>query len=217
MAARPPLLLPIALVALGVAILAGCIPLSGGGSVIQGKDASKSVGEAGSKKPLQKGNATLGQVLDVLGRPTFVDPAGRRLGYRWRTLNSSVWVLCAGVIHDESTATLVLQFDPSDRLVSFSVEKAWAGNDISAGTFDPKPPAGMTPFQSGSWPFAPAPDPQGSPPNLPPTSAPSARNGTAPAPPADPDFWNTPPATRPARKDNSFWPDGLKPTPATRP
>jgi hypothetical protein len=152
-AMRPRLLLPIGLTVMGVALLTGCIYIPQFDRVIKGNDASRAVGDPKSKKPLVTGNATIHAVLEKLGAPAFVDPSRRRLGYRWRTLSSvTVWPLCAWVSPDESASTLVLQFDASDTLFGFYVEKVWAGNDVSMGRFEPEPPDGMISFSVGVWP-----------------------------------------------------------------
>ena len=185
---------PFALALLGVALLIGCIPVPTFNKVVSGKDASRSIGAAGSKRPLVTGNATLRRVLDTLGPPAFVDPDGRRIAYRWRTLNNvTIWPLCAWVTRDENASTLVLRFGTSETLEHFELKRDWAGNDMSSGHFEPPPPGGMVPFDPVRWPAV----------SNASASAPPQRNTSTlppaqPLPEADvPAFW-TKPGTQPA-------------------
>src|SRR4051812_45223328 len=113
-------------------LLTGCIYVPQFDRVVKGRDASRSVGDPKSRKPLVTGTATVKSVIEKLGTPSFVDPQQRRLAYRWRTLDSvTVWPLCAWIDRDEYASTLILQFDPADKLVRFDVERVWAGNEMS--------------------------------------------------------------------------------------
>src|SRR3712207_1613261 len=90
-----PLLAPIALIVIGVWLLAGCVYVPTFGTTTSGRNAGKSVGPANSDRPLRVSRATLDDVLKVLGRPPHATAEGRVLAYPWRVRHGvSIWPLC---------------------------------------------------------------------------------------------------------------------------
>lgn len=119
------LIAPLALLAAGVYLLVGCLPIPAPKSPIRGEDASTKVGKADSRKALRVSRSTRDDVLRVLGRPYFESADGRALVYSWSVRNGfAVWPLCFSAASVEGERTLVLRFDDRAVLRSFTVERA---------------------------------------------------------------------------------------------
>jgi hypothetical protein len=118
------LLLPLALAAVGVWLLAGCVYIPVFGPTVEGKNASKSVGSNASRKPIRAGRATHADVVRVLGEPQAKTADDRVLAYTWVIRNGyAVWPLCFGGYPVNGSRTLVLRFDERHLLRSFEVLK----------------------------------------------------------------------------------------------
>jgi hypothetical protein len=131
-------LLPVLLTAAGVWLLVGCVYIPTFGRVSQGSDASRQVGNARSKKPLQVSRATRDDVLRVLGTPRFTSSSGLEAAYAWEVQNGyTVWPLCLFSGYPvNGKRTLVLRFGGDGVLRSSQVLKSDA-NVIQISAYGP--------------------------------------------------------------------------------
>lgn len=151
-------LMPGALLAVGVWLLAGCIFIPTFNKVDKGdRNYSKKVGDAGSRKPLRVGRATRDQVMRLLGPPELVSPDGRRAAYEWHVTNG-IWIfpLCFRAVVQRGERTLFLDFDESGVLRGFHISKI-DGNFVWGEPYglDDHEPEGMIPWGLNRWPDEP--------------------------------------------------------------
>jgi hypothetical protein len=165
---------PIMLIALGVWLLLGCIYIPTFNKLEKGVDASKKVGDAKSRKPLQVNRATRADVERELGPPFLVNADGTIVAYRWHVLRGVWLTMCFTADADRVTRVLVLRFDDSGVLQSFQM--GWTGIDTGA-MFPPGQPR-MTgqPIPRPTAPMLASPSP-----SLPPPP-PGSRYDTPPSP-----------------------------------
>jgi hypothetical protein len=172
--------LPIALIALGLWLLVGCIYIPTFNKHESGVDASKQVGGPKSGKPIRAQRSTRADVERLLGPPFLIND-GSAIAYRWQVLKG-VWVMpfCFMADADRGTRALVLRFDDVGMLRSF--ETGWLG-EVARGLRPlnaPRPHVGpMLPPRN-----TPVAHQQSSPPS---------NNNSPPAPPPGPRY-DTPPA-----------------------
>ena len=116
---------PVLLVGVGAWLLVGCIYIPTFGPVVKGVDVSKKVGEANSKKPVRRFEATRDDVIRLLGRPAFETLSGRDVVYWWRVRNGFVsypqCLFFGNSLYGDRA--LVLHFDDAGALQSYRVEK----------------------------------------------------------------------------------------------
>ena len=113
-----------ALAVVGVWLLVGCIYIPTFGTRFSGKNVGKSVGAAGSDKPVRVKYSTRSDVLRVLGEPPFATADRRVFAYPWTVRNGiAVWPLCFATSAIRGQRTLVLRFDSNDVLGSFQTLK----------------------------------------------------------------------------------------------
>ena len=118
------LALPVALTAVAVWVLAGCVYIPAFGPTVEGENASKSVGSKGSRKPIRVGRATVADVVGVLGEPPAATSDRRVLAYTWVVRNGySIWPLCFAGYPVNGNRTLVMRFGEDGVLRSFEVLK----------------------------------------------------------------------------------------------
>jgi hypothetical protein len=121
------LLLPTLLSLAGVGLLAGCFVFPTGDKVLDGREASKEVGDSRSKRPIRQDVATRADVLRVLGEPYFISndgPRPRKIGYSWTASDGYlVAPLCFYADKRIGNRTLLLTFDENDVLRQFWLEK----------------------------------------------------------------------------------------------
>ena len=179
LAKHRPALLPALLIVLGVCLLQGCLFIPTFDKLKSGKDVSKAVGDANSRKRLRVGVSTLDDVIAVLGPPHYATPDRSEVAYVWTVTNGIwVWPFCFTAYPQEGKRALVLDFDRG-LLRSYRVEKM-NGNWYT-------PTVTWFPVRERMLPFTMPPPPGSSPPAAPPPSAP-----TAPAPPPGPQYRTTP-------------------------
>lgn len=116
---------PLFLIALGLWLLSGCIYIPTFDSVKQGRNASKEVGDARSKKPLRVGLASRDEVLRILGQPPLITEDRSKFAYTWE-VTRGVWImpLCFDTRSIEGHRMLVLSFDSAGILRDFGVKKS---------------------------------------------------------------------------------------------
>lgn len=111
------------LIAFGVWMLSGCIyvpmfgrPLAGG------KNVSKQVGDAKSKKPIRIGKSSAGDIIAKFGAPYAQSADGEVLVYTWKSQNGvTIWPLCFAVEGVDKWSSLVLRIDERGILESTEV------------------------------------------------------------------------------------------------
>lgn len=134
------LLLPLALIVLGLSLLAGCIYIPTFGRTIDGENVAKKVGDEQSRKPVRVNRTTRDQVLSLLGPPDLMNSDGSALAYTWTVQNGfAVWPLCFTGSSVDGYRTLVLRFNPAGKLASFKVLKANEPLLDFGGTTHPMP------------------------------------------------------------------------------
>ena len=134
------MLLPIALLALGVWLLVGCIYLPMFNRTTHGKNHATKVGPADSRKPVRVGQTTRDQVLKLLGMPYVQASDGSALAYTWTIQHGvAVWPLCFTANSVKGYRTLVLRFDAEGRLSSYNVLKADGDVIQLHGPYQPLP------------------------------------------------------------------------------
>ena len=110
---------------IGVMLLIGCIPLPAPYSPVKGRDASREVGKANSRKPIRIGATTGETVRQLLGTPYFTSDDGNALAYHWSVRNGVVvWPFCFYAHPVNGERTLVLRFNKGGILSSCEVLKA---------------------------------------------------------------------------------------------
>ena len=181
------LVTPAMLLVVGLWLLQGCLFIPTFNKVDSGgHNAAADVGEADSKKPLRVGTATIDDVSRILGRPTFVNPDGSAVAYRWGVTNGIwIWPLCFQAYAQEGKRMLVVEFDHAGVLRSFHVEKT-NGNWLYSSAPFLGPPKGMKPWSPNLWPEVP-PAPAPVPPSVPPHWSPPP-GPASPLPPPGPRY-----------------------------
>jgi outer membrane protein assembly factor BamE (lipoprotein component of BamABCDE complex) len=145
------LLLPLALILLGIGTLSGCLFIPAFNPTIEGRNAAKEVGDAGSRTPIQVGRATRADVLRTLGHPWQTNEAGTKWMYEWSVRNGLVvWPLCFQAYPQDGKRTLVLEFGPDDRVRSFEV-LAIDGNLMHDGPYEAPVPADVRQERQARW------------------------------------------------------------------
>ena len=116
------LLAPVALIVIGVWLLAGCVYIPTFSTTTSGKSVGGSVGAADSRRPLRVSRSTLDDVLRVLGKPPHATSDGRVLAYPWSVRHGIVvWPLCFAGYSVNGQRTLVLRLDERHVLRSFEI------------------------------------------------------------------------------------------------
>jgi hypothetical protein len=119
------LALPAGVACVGMYLLIGCIPLPGDyRNAAGGPRPEARIGKAGDDRPIQLGRSTLDNVSSVLGRPRFMTPDGRAVGYGYSVRTGVVlYPLCFMADTNKESRVLVLRFDGAGALQSFKVYK----------------------------------------------------------------------------------------------
>jgi hypothetical protein len=152
MTQRRRLVRPVALLALGIWLLQGCLFIPTFNAVKEGENLSKKLGDAASRRPIRIGVTTRDQVVAILGPPPFVRPDGTAAAYDWTVTNGIwVWPLCFTAYAQEGKRALVLGFDESGVVRSYRVEKR-DGNVMYNKVTYWQPAAGMQPWGLHRWP-----------------------------------------------------------------
>jgi outer membrane protein assembly factor BamE (lipoprotein component of BamABCDE complex) len=106
------LFLPIALIFLGVWLLAGCIVIPTFNRTVAGKDVSKQIGSPDSEAPIKFGVSRRDDVRRALGEPLHTSADGRFWVYSWTKLRKvTVWPLCFMADEDAYSSALTLEFE----------------------------------------------------------------------------------------------------------
>jgi hypothetical protein len=114
----------VALIALGVWLLDGCIPIPGNFEPRKGERPEASIGEAPSNSPLRLGSASREQVESYLGRPWELSPDGSVSLYAYEINTVSLfWPACffLGLDRRYDSRYLLLHFDERGTLQSYQV------------------------------------------------------------------------------------------------
>jgi len=123
------ILVPLALVLLGLALLVGCIYVPTAEIVKSGKpvkNATSLFGAETSNRPIRLGSITRDQVLARLGPPTCA--MHDHLVYEWETKQGLWLTICWGIADDAvRDYALELTFDGSDRLIAYKLGLGHAG------------------------------------------------------------------------------------------
>jgi len=115
--------LALALAAVGVWVLAGCIYIPTPGKAGRGVNAGKYVGGGRSDKPIRTSTSTLDDVLAVLGPPRHASADGRSIGYTW-SVPQGTWVgICYSARPLYHHQLFRLDFDQDGTLVRFTAIK----------------------------------------------------------------------------------------------
>jgi hypothetical protein len=118
--------LPIALIVIGIALLEGCIYIPTFNMAVGGKDATKSVGPAGSKKHLQPGMSTRQNVQRILGKPFFASTDGRYLVYSWKKQKGFLFYpLCFMAAPEDDAFAMTIEFGGDGVMKGFDIEKGY--------------------------------------------------------------------------------------------
>ena len=164
MTRRTRLALPVALIAIGVWLLAGCVFIPSFDKTIRGRNVSKYVGSDKQKRPIRLHAATRDDVLRVLGEPRYASPDRTRIAYEWDVRNGYwVWPLCFAAYAQEGKRVLLLTFDEGGVLRTSEVLKAtgnWMYGKVSR---IPDLPGDMLPARVDRPATAPATRPAASP------------------------------------------------------
>ena len=119
------LLRPLALLALGLWLIVGCIYVPMFGRTIQGTNAGNVVGGANSSRPIRIHRTTRDEVVRILGRPYAHREDNSALAYVWTVQNGfTVWPLCFAGYSVDGRRTLVLRFDQGGVLQSTEILKS---------------------------------------------------------------------------------------------
>ena len=130
-------LAPLLLIAVGGAVLLGCIPIPGPYTNATGdRRPEQKIGPAGSDAPIVLGRSDAARVVSVLGPPTLATGDERVLAFAYDVVDFyAVWPLCFGVTRREVGRLLAARFDEDGVLSGYRVFKAtdpealrrWAG------------------------------------------------------------------------------------------
>jgi hypothetical protein len=134
------LVMPATLAGVGVYLLVGCIYIPTFNGVKTGKNYSKLVGDAKSRKPVRVGRSTVEDALRILGVPFSRKGDGEALAYTWTVQTGvAVWPLCFHAESMQGYRTLVLRFDANRRLASYEILKTNEPFLDFGGTSQPMP------------------------------------------------------------------------------
>jgi hypothetical protein len=118
------MLLPVALLAIGLYLLVGCVYIPTFGGLKSGRNYAKQVGDAKSKAAIRVGVSTRDDVLRAFGEPYAKKADGSGYAYIWTVQNGfAVWPLCFHVESVTGNRTLVLRFDATGRVASSEILK----------------------------------------------------------------------------------------------
>ncbi|HEX8913967.1 MAG TPA: hypothetical protein VF796_16580 [Humisphaera sp.] len=188
-------LLPVALIALGLWLLVGCVylPLPKSLERPGTADPKALVGERGSNRPVEPG-VSRATVLRALGEPARQSADGRVLGYvvRYKT---GVWIfpLCFSGVRARSDLAVRLEFDANGALRRYAFKEADAPPQLMSSNNDPFPAREVDDFL----------DSIGLDPRRQPLPAPPTPDAALP-----PEVTQPSPATRPAVPGDPAVPDG---------
>jgi outer membrane protein assembly factor BamE (lipoprotein component of BamABCDE complex) len=144
---RTRLLIPLALIILGIYLQSGCIYIPTFDSVKRGRDVSKQVGGEGSRKPIAVGRATRDDVFRLLGDPHYANADRSQVAYTWDVRKAVwVWPLCFQAYDQDGIRSLVLRFNSDGVLQSFQVTKNYM-SAIWTEVREPALPPGLHPTQ----------------------------------------------------------------------
>src|ERR1041384_8305919 len=110
----------VALTLLGAAALSGCLIIPTFNVTTDGRNVSRDVGNADSRKPVRIGFSR-DQVVQVLGPPHFANDDGSMIAYRWQVMESIVIAPLCGMWADaqKSSRYLGLRFDEDGTLIEY--------------------------------------------------------------------------------------------------
>lgn len=114
------LILPLFLLVLGIATLAGCLYIPLPKSPVDSKqvDPTTVLGERNSNAPLAIGKVTKLAVVQVLGPPLRESPDGQTIGYVIRR-KGGLWISLFCAYHAETDLAVRLEFDASGFLARY--------------------------------------------------------------------------------------------------
>jgi hypothetical protein len=116
--------LPTLLLAAGLWLLSGCLPIPTFGGRVEGRDAVDMLGGKKGVERLRVDPITRGEVLSVLGQPYAASADQKTLAYTWTIQHAVVvWPLCFHADAVMGRRTLVLRFDDAAMLRSFALLK----------------------------------------------------------------------------------------------
>jgi hypothetical protein len=115
-------LVPLALIALGAALLIGCIPIPAPEKILAGTDYRKFAGDDGQL--LRNGVTTRQEIVARLGQPQKSAEGGRFAAYYLHT-NSGFWImpLCFHATPDDHFRLLMLEYDAKGTLIQHRLER----------------------------------------------------------------------------------------------
>ena len=118
-------LAPLLLIAVGGAVLLGCIPFPGPYTNATGdRRPERKIGPAGSDAPIVLGRSDAARVVSVLGPPALATGDGRVLAFAYVVVDGyAVWPLCFGVTRGEVGLLLAARFDEDGVLSEYRVFK----------------------------------------------------------------------------------------------
>ena len=131
-------LAPLLLIAVGGAVLLGCIPIPGRYNNFAGdRRPEQKVGKAGSGAPIEIGTATRSRAVRVFGDPAYVSRDGRVYAFGYEVVSGYlVWPLCFSADTLISSRYLGLRFDAHGVLAEAEVTagterlQEWAGEEL---------------------------------------------------------------------------------------
>jgi len=123
---RRKITIPMLLIATGVCILIGCIPIPGNFKQPDGRPRPEaSIGKLNSDKPLKVGASSQAEVARVLGMPALSSADGTLLVYSYQVNDiTTFWPICFFLTEPSyHERHLLLRFGPEGRLQSFKTYK----------------------------------------------------------------------------------------------
>ncbi|HEY8668808.1 MAG TPA: hypothetical protein VIL86_19330 [Tepidisphaeraceae bacterium] len=118
--------LAVALLAVGITLLVGCLYIPTPEKLYSGPDFRKQVGKENSNKPIRVG-VSRDDIERLLGKPPYSREQGRVVGYVMETINGySIWPLCAMAMPEYKLRMLRLEYDEHGFVQSADVLKGQA-------------------------------------------------------------------------------------------
>ena len=133
-------LAPLLLIAVGGAVLLGCIPIPGPYTNASGdRRPERKIGPPGSGAIVEVGRSTRERAVRVFGGPSLVSADGRVYAFGYRIVTGYlVWPLCFSADRGTSDRYLGLRFDGNGVLAEAEVTKdpaaleAWSGEELKS-------------------------------------------------------------------------------------
>jgi hypothetical protein len=106
------LILPGLLVAVGAAVMIGCIPIPTFNAVVAGRDVLRQLDQRDPKSPLKVGIASRSAILAKLGEPFHASEDGRFWVYSWkRQPYFVIWPFCFYADAETNAFAVAVEFD----------------------------------------------------------------------------------------------------------